>query len=132
MNKQEKWIPAKVREYSREEKAELVGCPNRQICASGAAQAVDPAIELINEAMSKIEKKILVLSGKGGVGKSTVSTNLAWMLSNKTFDDSNTNEKECTVGLLDLDITGPSLPTMLGCLGEQVHQSNSGWSPVYV
>lgn len=41
-------------------------------------------------------------------------------------------QQECTVGLLDLDITGPSLPTMLGCLGEQVHQSNSGWSPVYV
>lgn len=35
------------------------------------------------------------------------------------------------VGLLDLDITGPSLPRMLGLEGEQIHQSASGWSPVY-
>ena len=33
---------------------------------------------------------------------------------------------------MDLDICGPSLPRMLGAEGESVHQSNSGWSPVYV
>jgi Mrp family chromosome partitioning ATPase len=36
------------------------------------------------------------------------------------------------VGLLDIDICGPSLPRMLGLEGQEVHQSSSGWSPVYV
>lgn len=36
------------------------------------------------------------------------------------------------VGLLDIDICGPSIPTMLGLVGQEVHQSASGWSPVYV
>ena len=36
------------------------------------------------------------------------------------------------VGLLDIDICGPSLPRMLGLEGEEVHQSSAGWSPVYV
>lgn len=36
------------------------------------------------------------------------------------------------VGLLDIDICGPSVPKMLGLEGHEVHQSNSGWSPVYV
>lgn len=35
------------------------------------------------------------------------------------------------VGLLDVDICGPSIPRMLGLDGEEVHQSSSGWSPVY-
>ena len=36
------------------------------------------------------------------------------------------------VGLLDIDICGPSVPKMLGLEGEEVHQSSTGWSPVYV
>ena len=36
------------------------------------------------------------------------------------------------VGLLDIDICGPSIPKMLGLEGQEVHQSNTGWSPVYV
>lgn len=36
------------------------------------------------------------------------------------------------VGLLDIDICGPSIPKMLGLEGQEVHQSASGWSPVYV
>ena len=35
------------------------------------------------------------------------------------------------VGLLDLDICGPSVPRMLGLEKQEVHQSNEGWSPVY-
>lgn len=38
----------------------------------------------------------------------------------------------CQVGLLDIDICGPSIPKMLGLEGEEIHQSNAGWSPVYV
>lgn len=36
------------------------------------------------------------------------------------------------MGLLDIDICGPSIPKMLGLEGEEVHQSSAGWSPVYV
>lgn len=36
------------------------------------------------------------------------------------------------VGLLDIDICGPSVPKLLGLEGEEVHQSGAGWSPVYV
>jgi Mrp family chromosome partitioning ATPase len=63
-----------------------------------------------------------VLSGKGGVGKSTVSAQLAFALA--------AQGKE--VGLMDLDICGPSIPKMLGLEGQEIHRSNAGWSPVYV
>lgn len=36
------------------------------------------------------------------------------------------------IGLLDIDICGPSIPKLLGLEGEQIHQSNMGWSPVYL
>jgi Mrp family chromosome partitioning ATPase len=75
--------------------------------------------------MSSIKHKILILSGKGGVGKSTVSAQLSYALASL-----NNEEKE--VGLLDIDICGPSIPRMLGLNGQEVHQSASGWSPVYV
>ncbi len=98
------------------------GCPNQSACASGKANEVDPALEHLNARMASIKHKILVLSGKGGVGKSTFSAQLAFTLASKGFQ----------VGLLDVDICGPSIPRMLGLVGQEVHQSASGWSPVYV
>ena len=97
------------------------GCPNQKQCQEGPV--VDPAIEIINDKMKEINRKILVLSGKGGVGKSTFSTNLSYCLG---LDDSQ------NIGLMDLDICGPSIPKMTGLEGEQIHQSSSGWSPVFV
>ena len=64
-----------------------------------------------------------MLSGKGGVGKSTVATQLALSLA---------QDEDCNVGLLDIDICGPSAPRMLGLEGHDVHKSNTGWSPVYL
>eukprot|EP00744_Colponema_vietnamica_P017322 GILI01024336.1.p1 GENE.GILI01024336.1~~GILI01024336.1.p1 ORF type:complete len:333 (-),score=69.23 GILI01024336.1:31-1029(-) len=98
------------------------GCPNQQICASGKAMEPDPAIAEVKSKLSTVKHKVLVLSGKGGVGKSTISSQLAFGLAHR--------DKE--VGLLDIDICGPSIPRMLGLEGQEVHQSMEGWSPVYV
>ncbi|KAJ3015793.1 UNVERIFIED_CONTAM: cytosolic Fe-S cluster assembly factor nbp35 [Siphonaria sp. JEL0065] len=98
------------------------GCPNQNICATGP-KGPDPTIAAIADRLSGVKHKILVLSGKGGVGKSTFSSNLSLFLS----QDDNTQ-----VGLLDIDICGPSVPKMVGLEGEQIRQSSSGWAPVYV
>lgn len=68
------------------------------------------------------------MSGKGGVGKSTVATQLAMTMA--SLDQSTENQAD--IGLLDIDICGPSVPRMLGLEGSDVHKSNTGWSPVYV
>nr|XP_033819033.1 cytosolic Fe-S cluster assembly factor NUBP1 [Geotrypetes seraphini] len=99
------------------------GCPSQIFCASGAAAGPDPAIQEIKEKMKMVKHKILVLSGKGGVGKSTFSAHLVHGLA---------EDETKQVALLDIDICGPSIPKMMGLEGEQVHQSGSGWSPVYV
>lgn len=72
--------------------------------------------------LSNVKNIILVLSGKGGVGKSSVTTQLALSLA------------QCgkKVGVLDIDLTGPSIPRMFGVEGKQVHQSSSGWIPVRI
>lgn len=72
--------------------------------------------------MEKIKHKILVLSGKGGVGKSTVSCQLGLSLVDQGFK----------VGILDIDICGPSVPTILGVQNKEVYQSSKGWTPVYI
>jgi Mrp family chromosome partitioning ATPase len=54
------------------------GCANQEICASGVPKGPDPALPFIRERMSNVKRKILVLSGKGGVGKSTFAAQLGW------------------------------------------------------
>ena len=67
----------------------------------------------IAEKLSQVKNVVLILSGKGGVGKSTVSTQLALTMASL---DENKN-----IGLLDIDICGPSVPRMLGLEGQEVH-----------
>ncbi|RVE41096.1 hypothetical protein evm_014255 [Chilo suppressalis] len=62
------------------------GCPNQNICASGAPNMPDPAIEIIKNRLSGVKHKILILSGKGGVGKSTVTSILAHALADENPD----------------------------------------------
>jgi ATP-binding protein involved in chromosome partitioning len=72
--------------------------------------------------MCQIGYKILVLSGKGGVGKSTVAANLATALS----------QAGKRVGLLDIDIHGPSIPKMMGVETRQVQGTEEEILPVKV
>lgn len=72
--------------------------------------------------LQHVKHKILVMSGKGGVGKSTVATNLAFALSMQGSD----------VGLLDCDIHGPTIPKMLGIEDMRPSAPASGMEPVIV
>jgi ATP-binding protein involved in chromosome partitioning len=74
------------------------------------------------ENLAKMKHKIMVLSGKGGVGKSTVAAHLALALA----------EKKYKVGLLDIDIHGPSIPKILGIENRRPEMSEQGMSPVDV
>jgi Mrp family chromosome partitioning ATPase len=55
------------------------GCPNQDACQT-APKGPDPDLPLIKARMASVKRKILVLSGKGGVGKSTFTTALGWAL----------------------------------------------------
>lgn len=66
--------------------------------------------QLLRARMEKIQHKLLVLSGKGGVGKSTVAANLAVALAREGKQ----------VGLLDVDVHGPSIPKLMGLEGQNV------------
>ncbi|KAH9882026.1 cytosolic Fe-S cluster assembly factor nbp35 [Plenodomus biglobosus] len=97
------------------------GCPNQAICAS-APKGPDPDIPLITARLSSITHKLLVLSGKGGVGKSTFSTMLSHAFALNPAS---------TIGLMDTDICGPSIPKMMGVEDETIHVTGSGWEPVW-
>ena len=73
----------------------------------------------INKIDEDIKHKIMVLSGKGGVGKSTVATGLALSLARM-------GKK---VGIMDIDITGPNVPKMLGLEGTDLHVENGRIHP---
>ncbi|RLI29939.1 MAG: ATP-binding protein [Candidatus Hecatellales archaeon] len=77
--------------------------------------------ERIDASMRKIKHKILVMSGKGGVGKSTVTVNLAIALAKRRGNGK--------IGILDADITGPSIPKMLGIRSEKLSTGPAGVFP---
>ncbi len=72
--------------------------------------------------MGRIKHKIIVTSGKGGVGKSTVASNIAMLLSMRGYE----------VGLLDADIHGPNIPKMFHIEDEVLHGDAEGIMPVIV
>ncbi|WP_434731942.1 Mrp/NBP35 family ATP-binding protein [Thermogladius sp. KZ2Tp1] len=89
---------------------------------SGARQ-IQPVFTLLNKArdrVGKIKHKIMVLSGKGGVGKSFISSMLALALAEKGY----------RVSILDADIHGSSIPTILGLHGMRHFADEEGILPV--
>lgn len=107
------------------------GCPNQKACGSGAFSSPEAIAKAAAEttklktSLENVSHTVLVLSGKGGVGKSTVSCQLAHTLASMGY----------AVGLLDVDLCGPSAPRMIlgdAHLTAQITQSASGgWIPVY-
>ncbi len=91
-------------------------------CATAGGADADDKLKMFTEdealvkRMSDIKHKILVLSGKGGVGKSTVAVNLAVALGMEGMK----------VGLLDVDFHGPSVPTLLNLKGELLKSHDGG------
>ena len=81
------------------EKQEAPACGTQQ-----GQQKKQDASEKVKESLGRIKHKFIVMSGKGGVGKSSVSTNLSMALARKGYK----------VGLMDVDIHGPDIPRMLG------------------
>ncbi|MDI3486994.1 MAG: ATP-binding protein involved in chromosome partitioning [Methanolobus sp.] len=81
-----------------------------------------PEVPKLVRNMRAIKKKIMVMSGKGGVGKSTVAANLAARLA----------ERGSKVGLLDADIHGPSIPKMFGIEDVKPEVDENGIVPISV
>lgn len=74
----------------------------------------------VNESLKKIKNKILVMSGKGGVGKTSTSVNLSVALAGRGYK----------VGIMDVDLHGPDVPRMLGLNGTPQVNENNKLSPI--
>jgi ATP-binding protein involved in chromosome partitioning len=79
-------------------------------------------VETVESRMAKVKYKIMVMSGKGGVGKTTVAANLAFALGMQGLD----------VGLMDADIHGPNVPKILGIEEKRPEVINDKIYPVSV
>ncbi|MEW5947702.1 MAG: iron-sulfur cluster carrier protein MrpORP [bacterium] len=100
-------------------------CGSKSTCASsadGRENSLDEFLEnqALRDRMSRIRNKLLVMSGKGGVGKSTVAVNLAVELASRGL----------RVGLLDADFHGPSIAGLLGLEEHKLTGDENGLDPV--
>lgn len=89
--------------------------------SSTRAQLYQEEMQTLKLKMAKIRHKIAIISGKGGVGKSTVTVNLATAFAAHGYPNS--------VGILDADITGPCVPKILGVKGERLQGGPPGIFP---
>lgn len=106
---------SKGSEYKTEESC----APKKKLPSKEEIEELKEKLAL-QDNISRIKHKVIVLSGKGGVGKSTVATNVAVALSLK-------GQK---VGLMDIDIHGPSIPKMLGLEGHLLRGTETGLAPI--
>jgi len=115
-----------ARRLGSEGKPECTSCSNASCAArhrlAGETDEAFAERQQLQAKLCRIRKKILVLSGKGGVGKSTVAVNLAVAFVRAGR----------TAGLLDVDIHGPSIPTMLGLEAAPVRELGGELLPVEV
>jgi len=74
---------------------------------AGQANAQDTKDAAVTESLNQIKHKYIIMSGKGGVGKTSTSVNLSIALANQGFH----------VGIMDVDLHGPDIPRMLGLNG---------------
>ena len=91
--------------------ADCNSCPSKGKCGSKSESC-----GVKNNPLNKVKKIIGVMSGKGGVGKSTISAVLARTLHKKGY----------SVGLMDADITGPSAVRLMGLQGERAYGDGKG------
>ena len=91
------------------------------MAAEGIAKRLEEQTRKIKAWMGKIRHKIAVLSGKGGVGKSMLAVNMAACLA--------MDGRVGRVGILDADITGPTIPKMLGVRGSSLVAGPPGIFP---
>lgn len=90
-------------------------------CPSKGKAAAEPAFdERVMKRLAIIKHRIAIVSGKGGVGKSTVTASLALNLSMKGYN----------VGVLDADVSGPNIPHLLGLEGRKMDITVRGLEPV--
>ena len=89
-------------------------------CSTCGESCSERDLRVPANALSSIKKVIAVVSGKGGVGKSSVTVNLATALASRGF----------TVGILDVDIHGPSVPRLLGASASVMADENGKMLPV--
>ena len=95
------------------------GCPSQSSgCGGGASQQPQDLTAQLHE-LSSVKHVIGVVSGKGGVGKSSVTSLMAITMARKGYK----------VGILDADITGPSIPKMVG-INEKAYSDEIGMYPV--
>ena len=95
------------------------GCPSQSSgCGGGAPQQPQDLTAQLHE-LSSVKHVIGVVSGKGGVGKSSVTSLMAITMARKGYK----------VGILDADITGPSIPKMFG-IKEKAYADEIGMYPV--
>lgn len=102
-------------------------CTSEQSCGTcESAQACDAQVQashteqLLREKLSRIKHRLVVMSGKGGVGKSTVAANVAVALADSGMK----------VGVLDGDVHGPNIPKLLGVDHLRPVMSEQGLVPV--
>ncbi len=102
--------------------SECSGCPSATPDGgcSCTGDCDKPGASKLDKTLGRIKHKIVVMSGKGGVGKSTVATNIAVALSLA-------GKK---VGLLDVDVHGPSVPRLLSLKGKKPHMGDQIMEPV--
>ena len=129
------WRESYKKEDRPEETPEAVeGCVEDSECSGdckncpSAAMATDQEREQrlqekrLQDKAAMIKHTFIVISGKGGVGKSTVAANLAWGFA----------LRDKRVGLLDADLHGPTIPIMMGLSGQRVQGVGGALTPVPV